>query len=347
MLATTIAAQSGAQPSIDTIPVSRGMIISQVLKSPTLERESIRTLTDVSPRGIGYTWSFVEVRAGHDTVRGEHKVFVRAADADTAGKIHEFYRAGEVENPGYTRYMISRRVFDRLLATRFAEVSILTVSAAVVAGTNRRQWVPDEYQGRLHLSRRATEPFSLLLNGQRVNVPALRIRSSVKNAKGYRWDTDMLILADREHPLMLYYTKSANTLRTVRIDQPQVTAAALERTLTSACRAEVAGIYFESNSAELSKESDETIATIADILSRRNDWRLTIEGHTDSIGPTESNQLLSDNRARAVQQRLISRHRISANRLRSAGHGESKPLETNATLEGRARNRRVEIVRPC
>ena len=345
-LAMSVSTRVNAQPLVQSIPVSNGMTVSQVLQTPRLERESIRTFTDVTSKGVAFTWSFVEVIPGRDTLRGEHKVFVYAADTDTASKIHDYYKKGEVEKPGYTRNMISRRVFDQLLEKRSAPFSILGVDEGRIPGTNRVQWVPAEYTGTLHLSKKTPEPFALLLNGQRVNVPALRLRSRLRNGQ-IRWDTDFLVLADRANPLVLYYTRGRNNLRTVRIDQPQMAAAALERTLTSACRAEVAGIYFESNSADLSKESDKTIASIADILSRRKDWRVTIEGHTDSVGSDGANQQLSQNRARAVQQRLISAHRIAAARLQSAGFGESKPRETNTTLEGRARNRRVEIVRPC
>jgi outer membrane protein OmpA-like peptidoglycan-associated protein len=346
-LISICAATLRAQPVVQTIPVTNGMTISQVLSTPQLEREAMRTLTDVSAKGVGYTWSFVEVVAGKDTIRGQHKVFVHASDADTAGKLLDFYKKGEAEKRGYTRNGISKRVYDELLKNRRAEFSILAADAAPIPGTRRSQWVPSEYTGRLFLSKRTTELFPLLLNGQRVNVPAYRVRMSVRNDRRAQWNTDLLILADPSNPLMLYYTRLRNHLRTVRIDQPQVAAAALERRLATECRAEVAGIYFDTNSSELSTESDKTIASIADILSRRSDWRVTIEGHTDSIGTTASNERLSQDRAKAVEQRLVSRHRVASSRIRSAGYGESKPLESNATLEGRARNRRVEITRPC
>lgn len=336
-----------AQPVVERIPITNGTTISQVLQSPQLEREAMRTITDVSSKGIRYTWSFVEVAAGRDTIRGEHKVFVYDADADTAGKLHDYYKKGEAEKPGYTRNAISRRIYDLVLEKRWAPFSVLGADAGKVPGTNRSQWVPAVYTGRLSMMKRVTEPFSLLLNGQRVTVPAYRMRMSLKNDRQVHWNTDVLVLADRANPMILYYSRLRNHLRTVRIDQPQVAAAALERKLTSECRSEVAGIYFESNSAELSRESDGTISSIADILTRRKEWRITIEGHTDSIGSTGSNEELSRNRAKSVQQRLVLAHRIAANRIQSAGYGESRPRETNATLEGRARNRRVEIVRAC
>ena len=336
-----------AQPTIETIPVANGMTISTVLQTPELEREAMRTLTDVSAKGIRYTWSFVEVVGGRDTLRGEHKVFVYAADADTAGKLHDYYKKGEVENPGYTRHTISTRLYDLIMEKRWAPFSVLGTETETIPGTRRRHYVPSMFTGRLSLAKRTTELFPLLLNGQRVNVPAYRMTWRIRSDRRVHWNTELLVLADRANPLILYYSRLRNHLRIVRIDQPQVAAVALERRLTSECRAEVAGIYFESNSAELSKESDGTISSIADILTRRKDWRVTIEGHTDSIGSTSSNEELSRNRAGSVQRKLVSAHRIAASRIRSAGYGESRPRESNATLEGRARNRRVEIVRAC
>jgi len=74
-------------------------------------------------------------------------------------------------------------------------------------------------------------------------------------------------------------------------------------------------------------------------------WRLSVEGHTDNIGGDAYNQALSERRAAAVKQALVERYLISADRLTTVGYGSTRPKEPNDTLEGRARNRRVELVR--
>jgi outer membrane protein OmpA-like peptidoglycan-associated protein len=74
---------------------------------------------------------------------------------------------------------------------------------------------------------------------------------------------------------------------------------------------------------------------------------VTIEGHTDSIGGPRYNQDLSERRAAALKGELVGRHKVAPVRLGTRGFGASRPLEPNTTLEGRARNRRVELVRPC
>jgi outer membrane protein OmpA-like peptidoglycan-associated protein len=106
-------------------------------------------------------------------------------------------------------------------------------------------------------------------------------------------------------------------------------------------------VYFAFNSAALDPASDRALASVADVLSRHRDWSVVIEGHTDSIGGDAPNRALSERRAAAVRERLVSRHRIDGARLRSAGYGASKPREPNGTIEGRARNRRVELARSC
>ena len=70
-----------------------------------------------------------------------------------------------------------------------------------------------------------------------------------------------------------------------------------------------------------------------------------MEGHTDSLGGDAPNLDLSRRRAAAVKQALASGYGIDAGRLQTAGFGASRPKESNDTLEGRARNRRVELVR--
>ena len=119
------------------------------------------------------------------------------------------------------------------------------------------------------------------------------------------------------------------------------------RDLAATCRVVVPGVYFEFDSDELNPASAPWIGLVARLLDRHPDWTVTIEGHTDSIGGARYNQGLSERRAAALRRELVTRHGIVAARLGTGGFGASRPLEPNTTLEGRARNRRVELVRPC
>ena len=124
-------------------------------------------------------------------------------------------------------------------------------------------------------------------------------------------------------------------------------SAGLERALAASCRVELPGIYFAFNSARLEPASDHAIAELAAILGRHPDWTGTLEGHTDSIGSVVANKALSERRVASVRARLVDQHKVSPTRLRVVGFGAARPREPNSTIEGRARNRRVELVREC
>ncbi len=101
-------------------------------------------------------------------------------------------------------------------------------------------------------------------------------------------------------------------------------------------------IFFDFDSARLKPESKLELDRLVQLLKRRPDLRIVIEGHTDIIGSEEYNQKLSERRAKAVAEYLISRG-IDPKRIRTVGYGSRKPIAPNDTPEGRAKNRRVEI----
>lgn len=105
------------------------------------------------------------------------------------------------------------------------------------------------------------------------------------------------------------------------------------------------GINFATNSAAISSEtSDKVLGEIVTLLNNQPTWKITVEGHTDNVGAKAANQTLSQKRADAVVTWLAA-HQIARDRLAAAGFGDTKPLQDNATEEGRAKNRRVEIVK--
>ncbi len=105
------------------------------------------------------------------------------------------------------------------------------------------------------------------------------------------------------------------------------------------------GITFGTNSAAIVSGSEAVLHEIAELLRSNPDWELTIEGHTDDVGTAESNLALSQKRADAVKKWLVEQERVAAVRLNTVGYGMTKPIDDNRTEEGRARNRRVELVR--
>ncbi|MBM3434925.1 MAG: OmpA family protein, partial [Bacteroidetes bacterium] len=102
-------------------------------------------------------------------------------------------------------------------------------------------------------------------------------------------------------------------------------------------------VYFDFNSVELKAESNVVIEEFYRFLSDNPTMRVSIEGHTDNIGSDKDNLELSQQRAKAVYERLIISG-INENRIGYKGFGESRPIDTNDTEEGRAKNRRTVFV---
>ncbi|HEY0241358.1 MAG TPA: OmpA family protein [Gemmatimonadaceae bacterium] len=105
------------------------------------------------------------------------------------------------------------------------------------------------------------------------------------------------------------------------------------------------GLLFDTGSDRLRPESQPTLKMIASMIEQHPDLRVRIEGHTDNVGNAAANKALSDRRAAAVKAALVSEYRVSGGRLDAKGFGDTKPIGSNDTAEGRANNRRVELVK--
>lgn len=108
--------------------------------------------------------------------------------------------------------------------------------------------------------------------------------------------------------------------------------------------ASVYGIYFDFDKADIKPESEFAIRELAKLLSDNRALKLYVVGHTDNVGGIDYNIKLSKARADAVMKELVTKHKISADRLKAYGVGSLAPVASNKTDEGRAKNRRVELV---
>jgi OmpA-OmpF porin, OOP family len=103
-------------------------------------------------------------------------------------------------------------------------------------------------------------------------------------------------------------------------------------------------IQFTSGKAEILPESRPIIDEIISLLKKRPNLRIGVEGHTDNTGNPAANKTLSNARAKAVAE-AIAAAGVSSNRLEPSGYGQERPIADNRTEEGRAKNRRVELVK--
>jgi len=108
--------------------------------------------------------------------------------------------------------------------------------------------------------------------------------------------------------------------------------------------ASVYGIEFDTGKSTIKPQSEKVLGDVLSLLQAQPDWKMKIEGHTDSTGTKAGNQILSQQRASAVVAWLVQ-NGIARDRLTPAGLGDSKPIADNSTEKGRARNRRVELVK--
>lgn len=104
------------------------------------------------------------------------------------------------------------------------------------------------------------------------------------------------------------------------------------------------GIQFDTGKDAIKPESEPLLEEIAKLLSDNADLQLAVEGHTDDVGQKKANEKLSKARAESVKKWLVKKG-VSGKRLSAAGHGDSKPIADNRTEDGRAKNRRVELVK--
>lgn len=165
------------------------------------------------------------------------------------------------------------------------------------------------------------------------------------------------------HVSVLTYTLDAGTNeyckalngRTIAIvdiveDKPReqrmvvVQAAEMAKQIDSTGSVALYGIYFDFNKADVKPESDPTLEQIAKLRKDSAGLKLLVVGHTDNVGSLAFNRDLSERRAAAVVAALTSRHRIDAGRLTPVGVAFASPIASNKTDEGRAKNRRVELV---
>ena len=136
------------------------------------------------------------------------------------------------------------------------------------------------------------------------------------------------------------------TIVTVKDMQQEVTADAssLSDELKKSGHVAVYGIHFDTGKSVILPDSGQILGEIVKLLQQSSDLKLRVEGHTDNQGNAAANQALSEKRAQAVVAWLTT-HGIPAASLTAKGFGQAQPVADNATEDGRAKNRRVELAK--
>jgi outer membrane protein OmpA-like peptidoglycan-associated protein len=229
--------------------------------------------------------------------------------------------------------------------------------------TNRFEWFAIDYKGKIYVPKTGTYAFrlgsddasALWIDGKRV------VNGDWLHAWGFA--AGKAELPEGDHDFRLGYMQGpAYTLGLQLFVTPpgekerifalqdfsrDVLASRSNLTVTETAneiRVNVgAQVLFDTGKYALRPESTELLHKVATLVQSYPGLPIVIEGHTDSVGSTESNQTLSQNRARAVVEWLAKNSAIPAGCLSSKGFGETRPVATNDTSDGRQLNRRVEV----
>jgi outer membrane protein OmpA-like peptidoglycan-associated protein len=342
ILPIATAAQPSRPAAAPHIPLCDGLTIVAAYRNATGDYESITTLSHVDAKSVTVALSTDEGSAScgegaAQSGRSRRSSGLRRVLREDLERAHAYRQeftacapAAEL-NPGTTAVGVSASVLRELNARGQTNLSATTTVAGMISGVLTRV-------------EPGTVPFTVIVNDEQVELPAVhaRWRSSV----GVR---EYWILDDVANPLVLRGSYNGDPfLDVIKLSFPTgdaTKATRIERELAKEGRAVVYGIYFDFASDRIKEESDAMLAAIAKVLQQHPSWSLAVEGHTDNIGGDPYNLDLSKRRAAAVKQALVARYAVDSKRLQTNGFGASRPKETNGTLEGRARNRRVELAK--
>jgi len=351
------------------IPLRAGLTVVTTVNQAMLgDYESIKRVTNVTDAGIEIKYSanlpywgdpFDPRPKSPTTVTVSSTRVVQRADLETSHRYEQDFVAGLPEIiPGTTAISVSHAVLQELKSKGESPFIYHTAGFSIGAMLGRLggpalssgppKAVDPNQLPRAHctLKRVGTSDVAIpvLVNSETVELPALHASCSPDQYT----TSQFYFLDDLENPLALAWQLEQNgdLLQAVKIFFPGgAPASQIAQELSAAGRAEIYGIYFDFASDRIRPESEPVLQEIANAMTTNLFWSLRVEGHTDNIGGDSYNQVLSERRAAAVKKALVEQYHVSADRLTTVGYGSTRPKESNDTLEGRARNRRVELVR--
>ena len=360
-----------ATPQGAKIPLCPGLTVVTAISQPEGDYESIKTVESMNAQTVQLKYSNEqppERSGGGLRIRKLNLARVIRINDLVGAKLYEQIYGMNIpaEIPGTTAIGVSSAVLSALKTNGEAELGMFSIPAALTGSSAK---VPTDakqhpnvfdYSESYRLRRVESGPvmLPLIVNDVKTDLPAIHA-SGRSDYYGYK--AEFFFLDNENNPLALKWRLGIgagsgakaggdrDTLQVIKITYnctaTTVGQSWLERALAETGRADIYSIYFSFNSDEIREESEPTLHEIGDIMRRHPDWRLSVGGHTDSIGGDAPNLDLSNRRAAAVKNVLATRYGVTAGRLATAGYGKSRPVDTNDTPEGRAHNRRVELVR--
>lgn len=343
-----VSAEIAAQEKA-TVPLKVGLTLSYSwMRTPREDYECLIQVTKVEAAFIETSLS-----CNHPDRSGPFVRRVCRSDLRAARMLHTVYGAVKVIGPS------GEEEPETIVGATAFSMSAAEFALMKRSGTMAQHYVELGPSGRLDkdgvgkLAVQRRESMRVIINDQPREVPVITAKGKLAwTIRGQSVETDdtAVVLDDEHFPLFMdqhsIAENTASRIQFSKITYPSEGAGSLEGGLLENKRVDVYGIYFDFNSDRIRKESEPVLNEIGAIMKKHPDWRLSIAGHTDSVGGDgDYNLELSRRRSEAVRVALTARFGIQADRLTSSGYGAAAPIETNDTPEGRARNRRVELVR--
>ena len=357
-----------------TIALCPGLSIVTAVTQSEGDYESIKTIESVTDTDVRIRYSVEQTVQDMFDIEPHFVAYslyrtVTRADLESAAVYLQIFSPDLPETiPGTTAIGTSARVLRDLKSRGEADMALFVAIPGKLPLDRETHPNVYDYQSSGHLKRVGTPSLPVLVDGVRVELPTVQATGEI-----FSDQVEFFFLDDPANPIALKFrlgigatseealnvarevaklegkrfvkTADRDLLQVVKISSRCTGSDTLERELADNGRADVYDIYFSFNKDTLRPESEPTLNSIAAVLKKHPDWKLAIEGHTDNVAGDAYNLELSKRRAAAVKDALVKRYAIAATRLGTAGYGKTRPKDTNDTLEGRARNRRVELVR--
>jgi OmpA-OmpF porin, OOP family len=149
----------------------------------------------------------------------------------------------------------------------------------------------------------------------------------------------VVYVTKRDFPLITF-----DAIEVKSMDKGLVSVNDLEKGISQDGHIAVYGIHFESGKSDLMPESADALKNIATYINNHPDKKYLVVGHTDNVGDFNANLKLSNDRANAVMNELVTKYSVNGDQLKAFGDGSTAPVVSNSTEGGKAKNRRVEIV---
>ena len=176
-----------------------------------------------------------------------------------------------------------------------------------------------------------------------INFPTWKENHSFIVARGHENGKDIYaiiyIVVDENYTLI-----TQDVIEVEVVETGLVSVDNISKDITMNGHIAIYGIYFETGQSVIKAESAKALKTIADYVNVNNNKKFYIVGHTDNTGEFSANMILSENRAKSVITELTTKYNVKAEQLEAYGVSSLAPVASNMSDEGKAKNRRVEIV---